>query len=119
MSTTSPTITASTIASIRRRCARSAGCTFTRRPVFGATAYPFIMYLHGLNQDEQSFLDVAPLFDEGIRKGIMPPCVITGPRNGTINGDPAMFGSGNFYLNSDAGRFERLDHEGRLVLLHA
>ncbi|HEY1066527.1 MAG TPA: alpha/beta hydrolase-fold protein, partial [Pirellulales bacterium] len=68
-------------------------------------AYPFIIYLHGLNQDEQSFLEVAPLFDEGIRKGILPPCVIAAP-DGTINGDPALFGSGSFYINSEAGRFE-------------
>jgi S-formylglutathione hydrolase FrmB len=68
--------------------------------------YPFMIYLHGFAQDEQSFLhDVAPRLDEAIRSGKLPPLIIAAP-DGSIPGEPCLHASGSFYINSKVGDFE-------------
>jgi len=67
--------------------------------------YPLLIWLHGIGQDETSFLDLAELFDAAILCGKLPPMVIAAP-DGSIQGRASYRNSGSFYLNSKAGRFE-------------
>jgi pimeloyl-ACP methyl ester carboxylesterase len=67
--------------------------------------YPVILYLHGFGQDETSFLDLVRYFDQAVRQGQLPPTVIAVP-DGSINGRPALYNAGSFWVNSRAGRFE-------------
>jgi hypothetical protein len=67
--------------------------------------YPLVYWLHGLNQDEASFLEFAPLFDRAIQSGTLPKVVIVAP-DGTINGRAAMKDPPTLYLNSPLGKFE-------------
>lgn len=67
--------------------------------------YPYMLWLHGILQDEKDFLNIAPLFDKAIAEGRLPPMVIAGP-DGSIRGRPTFFNAGSFYINSEAGRFE-------------
>jgi poly(3-hydroxybutyrate) depolymerase len=71
----------------------------------GVTLFPLMIWMHGLGQDEKSFLDLAPVFDAAIRCGLLPPIVIVAP-DGSIRGRPALVTAGSFYMNSKAGRFE-------------
>jgi predicted esterase len=68
-------------------------------------AYPAMILLHGVAQDEQFFLRVAPLFDAAMACGQLPPFIIVAP-DGSIPGRPAIWRGASFYLNSEAGRFE-------------
>ncbi len=71
-----------------------------------ACRYPVVLYLHAFQQDEVNFLDpVVKLFDCAIQKGILPPLIVAAP-DGSITGRPTWFGSGSFFINSKAGRFE-------------
>ena len=70
----------------------------------GKTAFPFMMFLHGLAQDEKVFLEVVEHFDESIRKGEMPPMVIVCP-DGSVVDRLSLIPTGSFYINSKAGRF--------------
>lgn len=68
--------------------------------------YPFIVWLHGFAQDEQSFLlEVVRPLDEAIATGRLPPVIIAAP-DGSLNGSPGLTTAGSFFINSDAGRFE-------------
>lgn len=67
--------------------------------------YPGMLYLHGIAQDEASFLRIVGHFDRAMRCGQLPPMVIAAP-DGTTAGDPTVFNAGSFYVNSRAGRFE-------------
>lgn len=67
--------------------------------------YPAMLWLHGQLQSEQNFLNVAPLFDEAIAGGLLPPMIIAAP-DGTVSGNWRLFTAGSFYINSGAGRFE-------------
>lgn len=67
--------------------------------------YPLIIYLHGFSQDEKSFLDLAPHFDQAVRCGVCPPTIIAAP-DGSIRGEPSLVNAGSFFINSRAGRFE-------------
>jgi S-formylglutathione hydrolase FrmB len=68
-------------------------------------AYPMMLLLHGVAQDEQFFLRIAELFDRQMVSGALPPFIIAVP-DGSIRGIPSILGGASFYLNSKAGRFE-------------
>jgi S-formylglutathione hydrolase FrmB len=68
--------------------------------------YPLMIYLHGLAQDEQSFLHyLAPRIDEAIAAGKLPPLIIAAP-DGSVTGEPCLHAPGSFFLNSQLGDFE-------------
>jgi S-formylglutathione hydrolase FrmB len=68
-------------------------------------AYPAMILMHGLAQDEQFFLRVAPEFDAAMACGQLPPFIIVAP-DGSIRGKPSILRGASFYLNTNAGRFE-------------
>ena len=68
-------------------------------------SYPLMIWMHGFGQDEKNFLDIVGHFDKGMRCGTMPPMIVAVP-DGSIQGQPAFFNTGSFYINSKAGRFE-------------
>src|SRR5262245_13908919 len=67
--------------------------------------YPLMILLHGFVQDERLLLTVAPVLDEAIACGKLPPLIIACP-DGTIHGEPNLLAPGSFFLNSKAGDFE-------------
>ena len=67
--------------------------------------YPFGIYLHGANQDEQAFLDLVGSFDKAIASGQIPPVILAAP-DGSIQGRPTFFNSASFFANTHAGNFE-------------
>jgi pimeloyl-ACP methyl ester carboxylesterase len=68
--------------------------------------YPFILWLHGFAQDEQSFLaDVIPKIDRAIACGKLPPVIVAAP-DGSLNDSRCLFNAGSFFLNTKAGAFE-------------
>jgi S-formylglutathione hydrolase FrmB len=67
--------------------------------------YPIVLWLHGVGQDEQSFLSLVEPFDEYVSSGQMPPVIIVAP-DGSLHGRPMLGSAGSFFLNSKAGRFE-------------
>jgi S-formylglutathione hydrolase FrmB len=68
-------------------------------------AYPAMILLHGIAQDEQFFLGAAELFDQAMACGDLPPFIVAVP-DGSIAGVPKLLNSASFYLNTRAGRFE-------------
>jgi S-formylglutathione hydrolase FrmB len=69
-------------------------------------AYPLVIWLHGVGQDEASFVDrVVEVIDQAIWCGQLPPLIIAAP-DGSINGHACLLTPGSFYINSRAGRFE-------------
>jgi pimeloyl-ACP methyl ester carboxylesterase len=65
-----------------------------------------VLWLHGFGQDEHSFVEhVAPLIDEAIFTGKMPPVIVAAP-DGSIEGEPNLFRAGSFFLNSNLGDFQ-------------
>ena len=70
----------------------------------GKAAFPLMLFLHGLAQDEKIFLDVVEHFDTAIRRGDAPPTVIVCP-DGSVGDRPSLIHTGSFYVNSKAGRF--------------
>lgn len=73
----------------------------------GSKPYPILLWLHGIIQDEKSFLTdhVAETFDQAIVCGTLPPLIIVAP-DGSIKGKASVFQPGSFFINSDAGQFE-------------
>lgn len=71
----------------------------------GRRQFPVMVWLHGLGYDEESFLNIAPIFDEAIRAGTFPPVVVAAP-DGTISGRPSPFNAGSFYLAGRHGDYE-------------
>jgi S-formylglutathione hydrolase FrmB len=70
--------------------------------------YPLIIWMHGLFQDERSFLrDVVPALDRAIQEGCMPPVIVAAP-DGTVKGEDGPHSVGGFWVNSTAGDFEDL-----------
>lgn len=67
--------------------------------------YPLMICLHGFNQDECNFLDVAEHMDGCMKRGELPPMIVAAP-DGAIGGRPGILRGGSFYMNSNAGRFE-------------
>jgi S-formylglutathione hydrolase FrmB len=69
-------------------------------------SYPFVLWLHGFAQDEQSFLKyvVEPL-DGAIANGQLPPFIVAVP-DGSLSGEATYMAAGSFFLNTKAGNFE-------------
>jgi hypothetical protein len=75
-------------------------------PCFDASKqYPGMIYLHGIAQDEASFLALVEHVDCAMATGRLPHMIIAIP-DGSITGSPALSNAGSFYVNSRAGRFE-------------
>jgi len=70
----------------------------------GDTKFPAMLYLHGLAQDEENFLDFVVGIDDAIRCGKFPPLVIVAP-DGSVQGKRELFIKGSFYVNSKSGYF--------------
>jgi len=70
-----------------------------------AQRYPLMIWMHGLSQDETSFLKLAPIFDEAMVTGMLPKFVAIAP-DGTVNGRASLREPPAFYLNSRLGRYE-------------
>jgi S-formylglutathione hydrolase FrmB len=70
----------------------------------GTTQFPFMLFLHGLGQDEKIFLEVVGHFDAAIKAGTAPRMVIVAP-DGSVHQRPSLVHSGSFYVNSAAGNF--------------
>jgi hypothetical protein len=71
----------------------------------GLKQYPIMIWLHGLIQGEESFLEIAPLFDRAIAEGKMPPVIIAAP-DGTVTGRVRLTQFGTFFLNGVHGNYE-------------
>jgi S-formylglutathione hydrolase FrmB len=68
--------------------------------------YPLLLWLHGISQDEESFVHQAlDDFDEAIACGRLPPMIIAIP-DGSARGRPKFFGTNPLFLNSKLGNFE-------------
>jgi hypothetical protein len=68
--------------------------------------YPLILWLHGVAQDEFSFLNVVIVkLDQAISAGQLPPAIIVAP-DGSIRGQDRFLTASSFFLNSEAGPFE-------------
>ena len=67
--------------------------------------YPICIFLHGLGQDEQVMLDLAPMIDHSIYVGDLPPLIVAAP-DGSVRGEPDYHQPGTFFLNSNLGDFE-------------
>jgi S-formylglutathione hydrolase FrmB len=70
-----------------------------------AKRYPLVVWLHGLAQDETSFLAIAPVLDREMAAGTLPRCVIAAP-DGTVRGRASLREPPSMYLNSPLGRYE-------------
>jgi hypothetical protein len=70
-------------------------------------AYPVLVWLHGVAQDEGSFIREGglELFDAAIAGGKLPPLLIAMP-NGNFRDRPTLFGVNPLWLNSRVGPFE-------------
>lgn len=68
--------------------------------------YPLILWLHGVAQDEFSFVrDVIPKLDQAIADGGLPPSIIVAP-DGSIRGQDRFLTASSYFINSEAGPFE-------------
>lgn len=67
--------------------------------------YPLIIYMHGFSQDEHAFFELAPIFEDAVRRGVCPPAIVAAP-DGSLRGKPSLLNAGSFFVNSKAGRFE-------------
>jgi Putative esterase len=75
-------------------------------PGYDATQrYPLVIWLHGLAQDESSFLKVVSKLDTAMSLGVLPKFVAIAP-DGTVNGRASLREPPSLYLNSPLGRFE-------------
>ncbi len=67
--------------------------------------YPLIMLLHGFAQDEQILLDFAPVIDDAIMTGCLPPVIVACP-DGSISGEPHTVQPASFFLNTRMGDYQ-------------
>lgn len=68
--------------------------------------YPIMIWMHGLGEDEQSFLRwIVPMIDQAICEGRLPPMIVAAP-DGSLTGEPHPYKAGSFFINSAAGDFE-------------
>jgi hypothetical protein len=70
-----------------------------------AKRYPLMVWLHGLAQDESSFLEIVAEFDRPMAAGVLPKMVIIAP-DGTVRGKAGLKEPPSLYLNSPQGRYE-------------
>ena len=70
-------------------------------------AYPVLIWLHGVYQDERTFIDEKALhdFDAAISCGKLPPLIIALP-DGSLKGKPTLYRGNPLWLNSQQGNFE-------------
>ena len=88
-SSTSPTITAPTIAFFPRPCEKRDLYVYLPPGYTPDKKYPLGIFLHGNSQDEQFFITKpVQLFDEAIACGKLPPVIVVAP-DGSIPG-PAV-----------------------------
>ena len=68
--------------------------------------YPIVFWLHGIAQDEQSFLNdgIVDIFDTAIVSGKLPPLIVVAP-DGSLKGRASLLWAGNAFVNNNAGRF--------------
>jgi hypothetical protein len=75
-----------------------------------ASRYPLVVWLHGLAQDETSFLEIVPELDGAIQTGGLPKFVAIAPDGSAsgraASGLAALRETPTLYLNSPLGRFE-------------
>jgi S-formylglutathione hydrolase FrmB len=68
--------------------------------------YPFIFWLHGIEQDEKGFLEHGlPQIDRDMACGKLTPSIIAIP-DGSLRGRPGYFSANSGFVNSRAGNFE-------------
>jgi len=69
--------------------------------------YPLILWLHGVAQDEHSFLiDAVDPLDRAMQTGQLPPSIIAAP-DGSLKGVGGYLSAGSFWINTPVGgRFE-------------
>jgi S-formylglutathione hydrolase FrmB len=68
--------------------------------------YPVMLWLHGINSDERTFVQQAVVdLDEAIASGRLPPMIVAAP-DGSLRGRPTLLGVNPLFLNSNAGPFE-------------
>ena len=67
--------------------------------------YPLVILMHGFGTDERMLLKIAPMIDEAILDGRLPPVIIAAP-DGSLAGDPKVLLPGSLFVNSQAGDFE-------------
>ncbi len=69
--------------------------------------YPVVLWLHGVLQDERTFVVESALYDwdQAMASGCLPPMIIALP-DGSRSGRPALFGTNPLWLNSRVGSFE-------------
>jgi S-formylglutathione hydrolase FrmB len=68
--------------------------------------YPVMVWLHGIAEDETTFLGAGlHAFDAAMACGKLPPLIIAMP-DGTLNGRHRLLGARPLWLNSNLGRFE-------------
>ena len=79
--------------------------------------YPLMIFLHGIGNDERSFLKLVDLFDNAMACGEHVPTIIACP-DGSISGRPVRLNAGSFYVNSKAGRFEDFTMQDIWGFLH-
>ena len=67
--------------------------------------YPLVILMHGFGTDERMLLKIAPMIDEAIVAGKLPPVIVAAP-DGSLAGDPKVILPGSMFVNSQAGDFE-------------
>lgn len=69
--------------------------------------YPVILWLHGVFEDERSFVQQKSLrdFDDAMASGRLPPTIIAIP-DGSLKSRPTLFYGNPLWLNSQQGKFE-------------
>jgi S-formylglutathione hydrolase FrmB len=67
--------------------------------------YPLMIFLHGFNSDERAFLRMAPIIDNAICQGKLPPMIVAAP-DGSLCGQGTCQLPGSFWVNSNAGNYE-------------
>jgi S-formylglutathione hydrolase FrmB len=71
-----------------------------------AKKYPFIFWLHGIEQDEKGFLESGlPQIDRAVACGQLAPAIIAIP-DGSVRGRPGRFSPNSGFLNTRAGAYE-------------
>lgn len=70
--------------------------------------YPLMIWLHGILQDEQTFLEGGlGAIDAAMACGKLAPAIIAVP-DGNVNGRPTLLRPRTLFLNSDLGNYEDL-----------
>jgi pimeloyl-ACP methyl ester carboxylesterase len=71
-----------------------------------ARRYPVLIWLHGIAEDERSFLESGlACFDAAIASGCLPPMIVAMP-DGSWRQRPCLLGPRPFFANSRLGCFE-------------